>query len=274
MKKIVLFILAVSFFTACKKDEYTGDPLLKYRLKEYTCDHYKYTYEYDSLNRIVKSGTYYDEGLVYNTRYFYVNSRLDSLITYNSYYPMTYETFKYIGDTIFQTTFRYSFDEKITLKFVLHDNQIAKILLPPCILGDSSYQCSYEVLHWDNNNLTYKYVYSNSGWIYPYYKGSENSGEFQMTNAIWSAYDEHPNPLKFIYDQVYPDKYESSKNNLLRMVVSDMQGDTLFRIFKHTYNENGLPIATTETQEKNNTILNESILLVSSTSTYKYEEYK
>jgi hypothetical protein len=273
MKNIAFFILVLSFITACNKDEYTGDPLLKYRLKEYTHDRYKFTYEYDSLNRIVESGTYYDEGLVYNTRYFYVNNRLDSLTTYNSYYAMTYETFKYVGDTIVHSAYRYSFDEKIIVKFVINNNHIAKIVPPPCTLGDSSYPCSYEVLHWDNNNLTYKYVYSNSGWVYPYYKSSGNTSEFPMTNAIWSTYDEHPNPLKFIYGQVVPGEYESSENNLLRMVVSDMQGDTLFRIFKHIYNEYGLPLTTTETQEKNDTKLNESITLVSSASTYKYEEY-
>jgi hypothetical protein len=273
MKKTLIFILAVSFFTACKKDEYTGDPMLKYRLSEYTHDHYKYTYEYDSLNRVVKSGTYYDEGLIYNTRYFYVNNKLDSLTSYNSNYTMTYETFKYFADTLFHTTYRYSFNEKIILKYLLQDNKITKILFPPCTLGDSSYQCYYQVLHWDNNNLAYKYVYSNSGWVYPYYKGSENTNDFPMTNSIWSVYDDHPNPLKFINDQVFPDEYESSQNNLLRMVVADMQGDSLFRNFKHAYNEYGLPIVTTETQEKNNTILNENITLVSSTSTYKYEEY-
>jgi hypothetical protein len=273
MKKIILFLLLVSFFTACKKEKDTGDPLLKYRLSEYTHDLYKYTFEYDSLNRITKSGTFYDGALIYNTRFFYVNSRLDSLTTYNSIYPITYETFRYLDDTLFHATYRYSFDDKITLKNLIQDNQIVKTIFPPCALDDSLFQCHYEVLHWDGNNLAYKYVYSNSGWVYPYYKNSGNTGDFPMTNSIWSAYDDHPNPLKFIYDQVYPDVYESSENNLLRMVVADMQGDTLFRYFSHTYNENGLPVSTTETQAKNDTPLNEDIILVSSTSTYTYEEY-
>jgi hypothetical protein len=272
MKNIILLILVVAIFTGCKKED-TRDPLLKYRLKEYTHDHYKFTYEYDSLNRIVKSGTYYDGGLVYNTYFFYVNNRLDSLISYSPYHMNQYVTYRYMGDTIFQTTSRFSFNDKIILKFAIHDNHIEKIIPPNCVLGDSSYPCSYKVLHWDNNNLTYKYIYNNSGWSYPDYKSSENISGFQMTNAIWSTYDEHPNPLKFIYEQVYPGEYESSENNLLRMVVSDMEGDTLFRIFKHTYNEHGLPIATTETQEKNNGRLNEYVQLVSSTSAYKYEEY-
>jgi hypothetical protein len=273
MKIILLLILLVLFFTACKKDE-TGDPLLKYRLKEYTLNHYKYTYEYDSLNRIVKSGTYYDGGLVYNTYYFYVKNRLDSLISYSPSYMNQYVTYRYIGDTIFQTTSRFAFNDKIILKFAMHDNYIEKIIPPNCVMGDSAYPCSYKVLHWDNNNLTYKYIYNNSGWSYPDYKSSENSSGFQLTNAIWSTYDEHPNPLKFIYEQVFPGEYESSENNLLRMVISDMEGDTLFRIFKHTYNGNGLPIATTETQEKNNSRLNADLPLSTSTSTYTYEEYK
>jgi len=273
MKRIVLLFLAISIFTGCKKED-TGDPLLKYRLKEYTHDHYKFTYEYDSLNRIAKSGTYYDEGLVYNTYYFYVNNRLDSLISYSSNYMNQYETYRYIGDTLFKTTYRFSFGDKTILKYAIHNNHIEKILLPPCVMGNSVFQCSYKVLHWDNSNLTYKYIYSNAGWVYPDYKSAENTSEFQLTNAIWSTYDKHPNPLKFIYEQVYPGEYESSENNLLRMVVSDMEGDTLFRIFKHTYNENGLPIATTETQEKNNSRLNEGIQLVSSASAYTYEKYK
>lgn len=273
MKIIILLILVVSIFTACKKED-TGDPLSKYRLKEYTRNNYKYTYEYDSLNRIVKSGTYYDEGLVYNTYYFYVNNRLDSLISYSPSHLSQYETYRYIGDTIFKTTCRFSFNDKTIMKFALHNNHIEKIIPPHCVIGDSSYPCSYKVLHWDNNNLTYKYMYNNSGWKYPDYKSSDNTSGFQLTNAIWSTFDEHPNPLKFIYKQVYPGEYESSENNLLRMVVSDMEGDTLFRIFKHTYNENGLPITTTETQEKNNSKLNEFIELGSYTTTYKYEKYK
>jgi hypothetical protein len=265
--------MILSLFAGCKKD-YTGDPLSKYRLKEFTKDHYKYTYEYDSLNRFVKSGTYYDEQLVYNTSYFYVNNKIDSLESYNSYYPMTYETFKYIGDTVYHTTFRYFFDETIKLKYAIHNNHIEKIVLPPCVFGDSLYQCCYRIIHWDNNSLTYKHVYSNSGWSYPYYKRSENTNEFQLTNTVWSTYDKHPNPLKFIYQQVFPVEYESSENNLLRMVITDMQGDTLIRIFNHTYNEVGLPVTTSETQEKNDTELNEGVTLTSSTYTFKYEEYE
>jgi hypothetical protein len=273
MKKFVLLILMASLLAGCKKDD-TSDPLSRYRLKEYTKDHYKLTFEYDSVNRIVKSGTYYDNVLVYSTRYFYVNGKIDSLITYNSYYPITYETYRYIGDTIYHITYRYSFDDKIILKYNVHDNQIEKIIYPPCVMGDSSFPCRYEVLHWDNNNLTYKHIYNSEGWTYPDYKSSENTKDFQQTNNVWSAYDDHANPLKFIYKQIYPEEYESSKNNLLRMVITDMEGDTLIRIFNHTYDEHGLPTVTRETQEKNDTPLNEGITLVSSTYTYEYEEYR
>jgi hypothetical protein len=273
MKKIILFILVVSIFTACKKED-TGNPLLKYRLKEYTHDHYKYSYEYDSLNRIIKSGTYYDGNLVYNTYYFYVNKKLDSLISYSPSYQNQYETFRYIGDTLFKTTYRFSFDDKTILKFAIHNNHIEKILSPPCVMGDSSFLCSYTVLHWDNHNLTYNFMYNNAGGSYPDYKSSENTSGFQITRTVWSEYDDHPNPLKPIYEQVYPGEYESSINNLLRMTVTDMLGDTLFRFFKHTYDDNGLPITTIETQEKNNTSLNAFLPLSTSTSKYTYEEYK
>jgi hypothetical protein len=272
MKKIIFFILVVSIVTACKKED-TGNPLLKYRLKEYTHDHYKYSYEYDSLNRIIKSQTCYDGNFVYNTYYFYVNNRLDSLISYSPSYQNEYVTFRYIGDTLYKTTCRFSFNDKTILKYVIHNNQIEKILSPPCIMGDSSFLCSYRVLHWDNQNLTYKYMYNNAGGKYPDYKSSENSSGFQITSTVSSAYDDHPNPLKFIYEQVYPGEYESSANNLLGMTVTDMSGDTLYRYFKHTYNNIGLPIATTETQAKNNTSLNAFLTLSTSTSAYLYEEY-
>lgn len=273
MKRIICFILVIATITACKKEE-TGDSLLKYRLKEYTHDHEKYSYEYDSLNRITKSGTYYDGNLVYNTYYFYVNNRLDSLISYSPSFQNQYETFRYIGDTLFKTTYRFSFDEKTVIKFAIHNNHIEKILSPPCVMGDSSFLCNYKVLHWNNNNLTNKYMYNNAGGKYPDYKSSENTSGFQITSSVWAAYDDHPNPLKSVYEQVYPGEYESSANNLLRMTVTDMLGDTLFRFFKHTYNDNGLPIATTETQDKNNTSSNAFLSLISSTTRYTYEEYK
>jgi hypothetical protein len=272
MKKIVFLIFVTLSITACKKDK-IGDPLSIYRLTEITCNQDKYTFEYDSQNRIVKSGTYSEEALAYNTYYFYVNDRLDSLISYSPSYQNQYETFRYIGDTLYKTTYRFFFDDKTILKYAIHNNHIENILSPPCVLGDSSFLCSYKVLHWDNNNLTYKYMYNNAGGSYPDYKRTENKSEFQITSAVTSTYDTHPNPLKFIYEQMYPGEYESSVNNLVRMVVTNMLGDTLIRIFNHTYNENGLPIATTETQEKNNTSLNAGLQLNTILSTYKYEEY-
>ncbi|MBK9359107.1 MAG: hypothetical protein IPN08_17305 [Bacteroidales bacterium] len=36
---------------------------------------------------------------------------------------------------------------------------------------------------------------------------------------------------------IYPGEYESSENNLPRMVITDMAGDTLIHIFNHTYND-------------------------------------
>jgi hypothetical protein len=188
---------------------------------------------------------------------------------------MTYETYKYIGDTILVVSYRYSFKDKVAVKYVKPGNQIVRILT--VIYSDAGiipYPNLYRILHWENDNLAAKYTYSTFGGQYPEYKSSEISGEPVISNSVLYEYDEHPNPFSLMNEQIYFGAYESSKNNLVRMIVADTQGDTLFRIFKHTYNENGLPIATTETQEKNKTWLNDNLPLDSSTSAYKYEEYK
>jgi hypothetical protein len=156
---------------------------------------------------------------------------------------------------------------------VINGQQVVSVDVPITAFVDSTDYYYFQVLHWDQNNLTYKYVYTNGGSVYPYYKSSGSSNDILMTNAIWSTYDDHPNPLQFIYQQVFPDQYDASANNLTRMVVSDMVGDTLFRYFTHTYNESGLPVKTVETQAKNNSNLNQNIQLQTSTSTYTYEEY-
>lgn len=273
MQKL-LFIVLIVLTLACCEEDVPDHPLDEYRLTAYTCDHYKYTFEYDSLNRIAKSGTYYDEQLVYDTRFFYVAGRLDSLISATQFSLMQYETFRYVDDTLVVSTYRYAFDEKIRRKYALDNNQIVKILNPPCVEGDSSYICYYQVLHWDNNNLTYKHIYTSIGYTYPDYKSTENTSGSALTNSIWSTYDNHPNPLKSIFEQIYPGEYESSENNLLRMVITDMGGDTLIRNFKHTYNDIDLPVATSETREKNDTPLNADVSTDPSASTYTYEKYR
>lgn len=272
MKRILLLLLVIIFFASCKKDDNT-DPLSKYRLKEYSKDHYKFTFEYDNAGRLSKSGTYFDNQLIYNTSYYYKNNLIDSLSTYSAYDTITYETFTYTPDTLFHVTHRYSFNDYTLLRYVINDNHYESIVFPLCVLGDSAYHCFYVNLHWDNDNLTYKYAYSNSGSTWPYLKNAAIFNDFPMTNSIWSTYDEHPNPLKTIYEQVYPGDYATSVNNPLRMVLSDLQGDTIIRNFAHTYNENGLPVSTIETQEKNNTEINQHITLTTSTYTYVYEEY-
>lgn len=272
MRNILLLLLVISFFASCKKDDNT-DPLSKYRLKEYTKDHYKFTFEYDNLGRLIKSGTYYDEQLVYNTSYFYKYNHIDSLSTYSAYDTITYETFTYTPDTLFHLSYRYSFNDYTLLRYVINNNHYESIVYPLCVLGDSVFQCHYEVLHWDSDNLTYKYAYSNVGSYWPYYKNEAIFNDFPMTNAIISTYDEQPNPLKTIYEQVYPGVYSTSVNNVLKMVLSDMTGDTIIRKFAYTYNENGLPVSCSETQEKNNTALNQYIQLTTSSYTYVYEEF-
>lgn len=277
MNRNVLILLTVLMLIACKKDNPLVNPLAEYRLVEYTHNQYRITYSYDSQNRPEFSETLYDENPVYTTRFFYSDMRLDSLATGTSTGPMSYETFRFSGDTLLHTIYRYAFDEKITLRLLLSNNQVVRIIPPPCILGDSTYDCMYEVLNWHNNNLICKQVFTNSGFVYPYYKRLTDPGNaagFQRTNTICSDYDNNPNPLTSLYKTIYPGEYESSVNNLLRMVVTDIEGDTLIRNFKHTYNEYGLPVSTTETQEKNNTPRNENVVLVSSSYTYTYEKYQ
>lgn len=274
MRTFILLIIAVALFTACKKED-TGDPLSKYRLKEYTHNDYKDIFEYDSQNRIIKSGRYIDDQLVYNTRYFYVNNRLDSISTYNSNYLSTYETYKYTGDTILIISYRYAFDDRTALKYVKRDNQVVRILYTIYSGGQFiPYPDMYRIQNWKNGNLAAKYTYSSIGSTYPDYKSSQSSGEPVLTNSVLYEYDDHPNPFSALNEQLFIGAYESSKNNLVRMIVADMEGDTLFRIFKHTYNADGLPISTTETQEKNNTSFNDFIHLETSASTYTYEKYK
>lgn len=272
MKKLLLLCLVVSFFASCKKDDNT-DPLSKYRLKEYTKDHYKFTFEYDNVGRLSKSGTYFDNQLIYNTSYFYKNNQIDSLSTYTAYDTLTYETFTYTPDTLFHVMYRYSMNDFGIIKYVISDNHYSGIVFPPCVLGDSVFNCYYVNFHWDSDNLTYKYMYSNVGSTWPYYKNADIFNDFPMTNSIWSTYDEHPNPLKTIYEQVYPGDYATSVNNPVRMVLSDLEGDTIIRNFAYTYNENGLPVSTIETQEKNDTEINHNITLTTSTYSYLYEEY-
>jgi hypothetical protein len=271
MKTLYVLMLGLLLLAACRKEE-EGDPLLRYRLTEYTRDHYRFTYAYDAQDRLHTSGTWYDDGLLYNTYYFYENGRLDSMISYSPAYLNDFVTFRYSGDTLVQTTVRPSMMDTTVIRFLRQEQRVVKVIQPDCVLGDSSFPCCYKVLHWDADNLTYKYFYSNSGWAYPLYK--QGNDGFEMTNAVWSEYDQHPNPLKPIYALAYPEEYESSANNLLRMVVADQVGDTLFRIFEHTYNENGLPATTTEHQEKNDTPLNSIVELHTYFSTYTYEKYR
>jgi hypothetical protein len=94
MKIIVLLVLLISFFMACRKEETIADPLSKFRLKEYTHNHYKYAYVYDSINRLNSSSTYFDDNLVYTTHYFYNGNTLDSLIERTATITPSYETFR------------------------------------------------------------------------------------------------------------------------------------------------------------------------------------
>lgn len=270
MQRLLFVFLFILIITGCRKDN-PGQPLDEYRLSAYTKDHYRYTFEYDDRDKPVKYGTYYDDQLIFDTQLFYAGGRIDSLISVMPSGPMQYQTFRYRDDTLIVSTYRYAFDETVRMKYLINDNRIVKIMHPPCGEGDTAYLCFYRVLHWDNSNLAYKHTYSGTGWVYPDYK---LAGGTELTNTVWSTYDNHPNPLKSIYSLIYPGEYESSENNLLRMVITDMAGDTLIRIFNHTYNDLGLPVATTIIREKNDTPLNDPVSLEPSYLTYTYEKYR
>ena len=273
MRKIILIVLVAFTFTTCEKDKYE-DPLSKYRLKEYTKDEYRYIYTYNSSNKVEKSETYYSGHLIYITDYFYKNNSLDSL-TMTTYHPEQYTTYKYMGDTILATNYRYSFNEKTAVEYVKSGNQVVKILTVICTdEGIIPYPDFYRTLHWENDNLVARYTYSNSGSQYPDYKSTRLNDIPVLSNSVLCEYDNHPNPLSALNEQLYFGAYESSKNNLLQMIVADMAGDTLYRIFTHTYNQDGLPLTTIETQKKNDTWLNSNLVLDSSAYTYKYESYK
>jgi hypothetical protein len=277
MKRLIFFFLVAALISGCKK-EYTGDPLLKYRLKEYTQDSYKYTYQYDSKNRVIKSGTYYDGSLIHESEYFYVNNFLDSLVNYTQNLTLSYETYKQTGDTIYaKQWFIYDTAHVWHCKYVVNDNHIVKKVFPPSIAAyGNTYESDYDVLNWKNDNLIYLYWYNSTGaWSFPVWKSLENTSDYQIGNSVWSTYDDHPNPLKPLYQRIDPTAYESSNNNLLRMAAANNVGDTLFRIFEHTYNQYGLPVTTKETKKYNKPSLDHDMPLLNPVSyyTYTYEEY-